>query len=87
MPGLVLCVLLLLLIREEPYFPRLQVEQFEFSNSKKKKQKLKRGCIFHCRSGPYPERLLQLQLPLLKPRVVSLNTAVLQQHPATSQLR
>lgn len=36
MPGLALYVLLLLLIREEPYVPRLQVEQFEFSNRKKK---------------------------------------------------
>lgn len=35
-PGLTLYILLLLLMKEEPCFPRLQVQQFEFSNGEKK---------------------------------------------------
>lgn len=42
---------------------------------------LKKGCTFSCRSGPCPGHLLQMHFPLLKPKVVSLDTAVSQQPP------
>jgi len=54
MPVLALEVLLLLSVGQEPYFPRLQVEQFEFSNSKKTAERLHFSLQVRSVSGASP---------------------------------